>query len=159
MKKSAGFTLLELVVVIVVLGILAVSAAPRFLNIKDKAQLEVVNSAAAAIESASDLGYAGLAMYNLEKGQRVSSTDTDIKTLFDKCGDSSTELCTFTNGYASNSATIMNMVKLDGFSVVEDNGTDFTISPDNISSATCAVYYDHTNADNEPTIRAITSGC
>ena len=35
MKRQGGFTLIELVVVIVILGILAVTAAPRFLNLQD----------------------------------------------------------------------------------------------------------------------------
>lgn len=30
MKRSAGFTLIELVIVIIILGILAVTAAPKF---------------------------------------------------------------------------------------------------------------------------------
>ncbi|MGL4204867.1 MAG: type IV pilin protein, partial [Aeromonadaceae bacterium] len=34
MKRSAGFTLIELVIVIVILGILAVTAAPKFLNLQ-----------------------------------------------------------------------------------------------------------------------------
>lgn len=32
-NKQAGFTLVELIIVIVILGILAVTAAPRFLNL------------------------------------------------------------------------------------------------------------------------------
>lgn len=39
MKKHAGFTLIELVVVIVILGILAVTVAPRFLNLQDDAKV------------------------------------------------------------------------------------------------------------------------
>ncbi|MDW3189737.1 type II secretion system protein, partial [Vibrio sp. Vb0932] len=38
MKKQTGFTLIELVVVIVILGILAVTAAPRFLNLQNDAR-------------------------------------------------------------------------------------------------------------------------
>ena len=36
-RNSCGFTLLELIIAIVILGILAVVAAPRFLNIQDDA--------------------------------------------------------------------------------------------------------------------------
>ena len=38
MKKQAGFTLIELVIVIIILGILAVTAAPKFLNLQDDAK-------------------------------------------------------------------------------------------------------------------------
>lgn len=40
--KNKGFTLIELVAVIAVLGIIAVTAAPRFLNIKSDATNEIV---------------------------------------------------------------------------------------------------------------------
>ena len=33
-KRSAGFTLIELIAVIVILGILAVSAAPKFIDLQ-----------------------------------------------------------------------------------------------------------------------------
>ncbi|WP_133407285.1 type II secretion system protein [Parashewanella tropica] len=36
-KKNSGFTLIELVIVIVILGILAVTAAPKFINFSDDA--------------------------------------------------------------------------------------------------------------------------
>ena len=38
MKRNAGFTLIELVIVIVILGILAVTAAPKFLNLQGDAR-------------------------------------------------------------------------------------------------------------------------
>ena len=38
MQKSKGFTLVELVIVIVILGILAVTAAPKFLNLAGDAK-------------------------------------------------------------------------------------------------------------------------
>ena len=38
MKRSAGFTLIELVIVIIILGILAVTAAPKFLNLQGDAR-------------------------------------------------------------------------------------------------------------------------
>ncbi|CAK6715203.1 18.1 kDa type 4 prepilin, structural subunit of mannose-sens (fragment) [Vibrio harveyi] len=36
--RNKGFTLIEMVVAIVLLGILAVTAAPRFLNLQDDAR-------------------------------------------------------------------------------------------------------------------------
>ena len=38
MKQQTGFSLIELVIVIVVLGILAVTALPRFLDVSEEAK-------------------------------------------------------------------------------------------------------------------------
>ena len=50
MKRQGGFTLIELVVVIVILGILAVTAAPRFLNLQDDARDSALEGLKGAIE-------------------------------------------------------------------------------------------------------------
>ncbi len=41
-KKNSGFTLIELVIVIVILGILAVTAAPKFLNISSDSKVAII---------------------------------------------------------------------------------------------------------------------
>ena len=50
-KQSAGFTLIELVVVIVILGILASQAVPRFASLTDDANLAVAQGAVGAFLS------------------------------------------------------------------------------------------------------------
>ena len=56
--KEQGFTLIELIVVIVILGILAVTAAPKFMNLTSDANSAVVKGLAGAIRSASQTIYA-----------------------------------------------------------------------------------------------------
>lgn len=57
MKKQSGFTLIELVMVIVILGVLAVAALPKFVDLKGDAQQAAVDGVAGALSSASSMNF------------------------------------------------------------------------------------------------------
>ena len=57
MKKSSGFTLIELVIVIIVLGILAATAVPKFINIQDDAKESALKGLSGTLNSAANIVY------------------------------------------------------------------------------------------------------
>ena len=60
-RKQSGFTMIELIVVIVILGILAATALPKFIDLSSDAKLSAIKGVAGTLGSAMSVNYAGCA--------------------------------------------------------------------------------------------------
>ena len=83
-KQQSGFTLIELIMVIVVLGILAAFALPRFANLGGDARLASMQGALASIKSASAIAHsAALARNNAANADvNLEGVDVDMVGLY-----------------------------------------------------------------------------
>ncbi|WP_428776570.1 type II secretion system protein [Vibrio sp.] len=80
MKRQGGFTLIELVVVIVILGILAVTAAPRFLNLQNDARKSALQGLKGAMDGAAGIVYGKAAIAGVET--KATDTVDGISTVY-----------------------------------------------------------------------------
>jgi MSHA pilin protein MshA len=96
MKIQSGFTLIELVIVIVIFGILSVIALPKFINLQDDAREAAMNGLKSSLESASTFtnyksiieGLGDSFDETLESGVRIRygypfATQTNLKLVLD----------------------------------------------------------------------------
>jgi MSHA pilin protein MshA len=76
MQKSKGFTLVELVIVIVILGILAVTAAPKFLNLAGDAKKGTLTAVQGSLQSANAVVYSKAVLASKQKEATATITDS-----------------------------------------------------------------------------------
>ena len=141
-KRQAGFTLIELVIVIVILGILAAAALPRFTDISTEARVAAVNGLAGSLRAAASIAKSTQLAKGLTSMQPVTLDGQAVA---------------MSNGYPTASNISMALSDIAGFTVAiaPTASVSFLLG----GRANCLVAYTEATGSASFTVTVTSSGC
>ena len=164
MKHNQGFTLIELIIVIVILGILAVTAAPKFLDFSSDARESTLTGVKGALESAGALVYGKAIIAGVQGAELACFSSGNVAALptgETECGADATDVV---YGYPSADAASLRAVAelSDDEWTIAVSGSVATITPEGFTASgtdKCEVTYTEATSSAKPVIAVDVDGC
>ncbi|EGR1733924.1 TPA: type II secretion system protein [Vibrio parahaemolyticus] len=168
MKRQGGFTLIELVVVIVILGILAVTAAPRFLNLQEDARASALEGLKGAINGAAGIVYGKSAIEGEESLASSNDPAPDVDGILTNFGyPTVADLPEAVSGLNEDwevmtGVTVTNTVgtaRTYGFTTTATTGWAFDADDAENATGCYVIYVEAADANTPAYSRAVTTDC
>jgi MSHA pilin protein MshA len=152
-RVADGFTLVEFVVVIAVLGIVAALAIPRYFSIGAQARANLVQTASGALRSAATLAHYTWALHSSDMGSvTITLPDGSVAYMYRGYPDA---------GNCCAPAGIEAMIDVSGMTVNQlDNARTRLEATNAPTPASCsATYTEAANPGDSFAVQVVTSGC
>ncbi len=141
-SEQRGFTLIELVVVITILGILAAFAIPRFASLETEARIAAIQGLAGSVRSSAALAHS------------LSLTQNNPPTV-----NVEGNVINMSNGYPVAPDIDDTLADFTGYAFAEAGGTGTFTRPGSPTPANCSVAYTEAVVGFSPAIVVDVSGC